>query len=140
MVIDTSAIVAILFDEPDHRLYGEAIEAAGVRLVSAVTRVELSFVIEGRKRDAGRERLERFFRLTGAEIVAVTPQQAETAIGAFRRFGRGRHPAAFNIGDCFSYALTIAADDTLLFKGGLFKGGDSARTDIRSALPPAASP
>jgi ribonuclease VapC len=131
MVVDTSAIVAILFDEPDLRLYGEAIEAAAVRLVSAVTRVELAFVIEGRKREAGRERLERFFQLTGTEVVAVTPQQAEIAIDAFRRFGRGRHPAALNIGDCFSYALAVATDDVLLFKGDNF-----AQTDIRPAFPP----
>ena len=130
MVIDTSAIVAILFDEPDQRRYGEAIEAATVRFVSAVTRVELAFVIEGRKREAGRERLERFFQLTGAEIVAVTPQQAEIAVDAFRRFGRGRHPASLNIGDCFSYALAAATDHMLLFKGD-----DFSRTDIRPALP-----
>jgi ribonuclease VapC len=133
MVIDTSAIVAILFDEPDHRLYDEAIEAAQVRLVSAVTRVELSFVVEGRKGEAGRERLERFFRFTGTEIVTVTPQQAEIAIDAFRRFGRGRHRAGLNIGDCFSYALAMATDHPLLFKGD-----DFPHTDIRPALPPAA--
>ena len=127
MVIDTSAIVAILFDEPDQQRYGEAIEAATVRLVSAVTRVELAFVIEGRKREAGRE---RFFQLPGAEIVAVTPQQAEIAVDAFRRFGRGRHPASLNIGDCFSYALAAVTDHTLLFKGD-----DFSRTDIRPALP-----
>jgi ribonuclease VapC len=130
MVIDTSAIVAILFDEPDQRGYGEAIEAATVRLVSAVTRVELAFVIDGCKREAGRERLERFFQLTGAEIVAVTPQQAEIAVDAFRRFGRGRHPAGLNIGDCFSYALAAATDHALVFKGD-----DFSRTDIRPALP-----
>lgn len=129
MVIDTSAVIAILFDEPDQRRYVEAIEGAEIRLVSAVTRVELAFVIEGRKREAGRERLERFFRLTGAEIVAVTPQQAEIAIDAFRRFGRGRHRARLNIGDCFSYALAAAADHPLLFKGD-----DFAHTDIRPAL------
>ena len=130
MVIDTSAIIAILFDEPDQRRYGEAIEAAVVRLVSAVTRVELAFVIDGRKREAGRERVERFFRLTGAEIVAVTPQQAEIAVGAFRRYGRGRHRARLNIGDCFSYALAVATDHPLLFKGDDFR-----HTDIRPALP-----
>src|SRR5487761_2088631 len=91
MVIDTSAVVAILFEEEDQLRYAEAIEGASARLDSAVTRFELSFVIEGRKREAGRERLERFFALTGAEIVAVTLQQAEIAIDAFRRFGRGRH-------------------------------------------------
>jgi ribonuclease VapC len=130
MVIDTSAIVAILFDELDQRRYGEAIEAATVRLVSAVTRVELAFVIETRKHEAGRERLDRFFQLTGAEIVAVTPQQAEIAVDAFRRFGRGRHRASLNIGDCFSYALAAATDHALLFKGD-----DFSRTDIRPALP-----
>lgn len=132
MVIDTSAIVAIMFDEPDHRRYDEAIEAAQRRLISAVTRVELSFVVEGRKGEAGRERLERFFRLTGTEIVAVTPAQAEIAIEAFRRFGRGRHRAGLNIGDCFSYALAMASDDALLFKGD-----DFIHTNIRPALPPA---
>ena len=130
MVIDTSAIVAILFGEPDQRRYDEAIEAAQVRLVSAVTRVELAFVVEGRKREAGRESLEQFFRLTGAEIVAVTPQQAEIAIAAFRRFGKGRHRAGLNIGDCFSYALAVATDHPLLFKGN-----DFIHTDLRPALP-----
>src|SRR3954452_5182129 len=64
-----------LAHEPDQLRYGEAIEVATVRLVSAVTRVELAFVIEGRKREVGRERLERFFQLTGTDIVSVTPQQ-----------------------------------------------------------------
>ena len=130
MVIDASAIVAILFDEPDQWRYGEAIETATVRLVSAVTRVELGFVIEGRKREAGQELLERFFQLTGAEIVAVTPHQAEIAADAFRRFGRGRHRASLNIGDCFSYARAAATDHSLLVKGD-----DFIHTDIRPALP-----
>ena len=128
MVIDTSAVVAILFEESDQLRYATAIEAAPMRLVSAVTRVELSFVVEGRKRDAGRERLERFLALIAAEIVAVTPEQATLAIGAFRTFGRGRHPAALNIGDCFSYALASATGYPLLFKGN-----DFIHTDIRAA-------
>lgn len=129
MVIDTSAVVAILFEEEDQLQYAEAIERASARLVSAVTRVELSFVVEGRKREAGRERLERFFALTGADIVAVTPQQATLAVGAFRSYGKGRHPAGLNIGDCFSYALASATGHSLLFKGN-----DFVQTDIRSAL------
>lgn len=129
MVIDTSAVVAILFGESDQRRYDEAIEAAQTRLISAVTRVELAFVVEGRKGDAGRALLEQFFRLTGAEIAAVTPQQAEIAIDAFRRYGKGRHPAGLNIGDCFSYALAIATDHPLLFKGD-----DFVHTDVHSAL------
>ena len=130
MVIDTSAVVAILFDEDDRDRYAEAIEAATTRLVSAVTRVELTFVVEGRKHQAGRERLERFFAMTGTEIVAVTPQQATVAIDAFRRYGKGRrHPAQLNIGDCFSYALASATGHPLLFKGN-----DFVHTDIRAAL------
>jgi ribonuclease VapC len=131
MVIDTSAVVAILFAEADHRLYDDAIEAAPIRLVSAVTRVEMSCVIEERKGDAGRAQLERFFALTGAEVVSVTPQHAEIAFGAFRRFGKGRHRAAMNIGDCFSYALAIATDHALLFKGN-----DFIHTDVRPVLTP----
>jgi ribonuclease VapC len=129
MVIDTSAVVAILFEEEDQLRYAEAIESASTRLVSAVTRVELACVVEGRKGEAGRERLERFFALTGAEVVAVTPQQATLAIGAFRTFGKGRHPAGLNIGDCFSYALASATDRPLLFRGN-----DFVQTDVRSAL------
>ena len=129
MVIDTSAVVAILFQEPDQRRYDEAIADAAVRLVSAVTRVELACVVEGRKGEDGRERLERFFRLTGADVVAVTPAQADLAIDAFRRYGKGRHPAGLNIGDCFSYALAMSTGSPLLFKGD-----DFGRTDVRAAL------
>ena len=130
MVIDTSAIVAILFNEPERRSFSRLIRDAEVRLVSAVGRVEAAFVVEGRKRQAGRERLDRFFHLTGAEIVAVTPEQAELAVDAFRRFGRGRHPAGLNIGDCFAYALAKATSEPLLFKGA-----DFAQTDISAAQP-----
>ena len=72
MVIDTSAIVAVLFDEQDGPLFDKAIETASIRLISAVTRVELTCVVEGRKREAGRERLDRFFALTDIEIISVT--------------------------------------------------------------------
>lgn len=132
MVIDTSAVVAILFQEPDQRRFAEAIAAAPARLVSAVTRAELAFVVEGRKGAEGGVQLERFFRLAGIDVVAVTPLHADLAIGAFRRYGKGRHPAGLNIGDCFSYALALASEQDLLFKGE-----DFAKTDIRAALPAA---
>jgi len=128
MVIDTSAVVAILFQEPDAGRFAEALEEAPVRLLSAVTRVELSFVIEGRKGDAGRDDLELLLRDGGFDVVSVTPQQADIAIGAFRRFGKGRHRAGLNIGDCFSYALAIATDHSLLFKGD-----DFTHTDVKQA-------
>jgi ribonuclease VapC len=130
MVVDTSALVAILFNEPDADRFGRALAAARLRLLSAVTRVELSCVIEGRKRDAGRADLERLLHQGAFEVVSVTQQQAEIAIDGFRRFGKGRHPAGLNIGDCFSYALAIATGYPLLFKGG-----DFIHTDVRSAWP-----
>ena len=129
MVIDTSAVVAILFAEPDADVFVAAIAGAAVRLMSAVTRVELSFVVEGRKGSAGREDLERFLQAGVFDIASVTPQQAELAIEAFRRFGKGRHRAGLNIGDCFVYALASATGHKLLFKGD-----DFIHTDIEPEL------
>jgi ribonuclease VapC len=100
MVIDTSALVAILLGEPDAERFARAVGDAPVRLLSAVNRVELSCVIEGRKGETGRADVEVLLRDGGFDI--VTPQQAEIAIDAFRRFGRGRHRARLNIGDCFA--------------------------------------
>jgi ribonuclease VapC len=129
MVVDTSALVAILLGEPDAERFARALGAAPVRFLSAVTRVELSCVIEGRKGETGRADVELLLRDGGFEVVSVTPQQAEIAVDAFRRFGRGRHRARLNIGDCFSYALAVATDQVLLFKGD-----DFGHTDIRPAL------
>jgi ribonuclease VapC len=128
MVLDTSAIVAILLDEPERQAFDRLIEDDRTRLVSVVTRVEATFVIEGRKGEPGRERLDRFFRLTGAEVVAATPEQVETACEAFRRYGRGRHPAGLNFGDVFAYALAKTTGEPLLFKGEDFN-----KTDIEAA-------
>ena len=117
MVIDTSALLAILLGEPDAERFARAVGDAPVRLLSAVNRVELSCVIEGRKGETGRADVEVLLRDGGFDIVSVTPQQAEIAVDAFRRFGRGRHRARLNIGDCFAYALATATGHTLLFKG-----------------------
>ena len=133
MVVDTSALVAILLGEPDAERFAHALSAAPVRLISAVTRVELSFVIEGRKGETGRADLDLLLRDGGFDIVSVTPQQATIAIEAFRRYGRGRHRAGLNIGDCFSYALAAATDHPLLFKGD-----DFTHTDLQPALPASA--
>jgi ribonuclease VapC len=99
--------------------------ADDVRLISAVTRVEAACVVEGRWGEPGRVGLDRFLRLTNAEIVAVTPDQAELAVETFRRYGKGRHPIGLNIGDCFSYALAKSTSEPLLFKGN-----DFSQTDI----------
>jgi len=130
MVVDTSALVAILLREPDADRFAGALGDAPVRLLSAVTRVELACVIEGRKGEAGRADLERLLSDGEFEVVSVTPHQAMIAIDAFRRYGKGRHPAGLNIGDCFSYALASATGQSLLFKGD-----DFSHTDIPSALP-----
>lgn len=128
MVIDTSAILAMLFDEPEADAFARLVEADPVVLVSAVSRVEATFVIEGRKGDAGRVRLDRFFGLAGAEVVPVSAEQAEVACEAFRRYGKSRHPANLNFGDVFAYALAKTSGEPLLFKGD-----DFSRTDLPSA-------
>jgi ribonuclease VapC len=125
MVIDTSAIIACLLGEPERASLVEALAKDSVKLVSVVGVVETSLVLLGRKRAGGLSDLEAF--LTDGEIVRVPVdvRQAEAAVEAFRRFGRGRHPARLNIGDCFAYALAKTTGEPLLFKGG-----DFARTDI----------
>jgi len=128
MVIDTSAVNACLLDEPERASLVDVIAADPVRLISVVGVVEASLVMIGRKRAGGLSDLEAF--LTDAEIerVSVDVRQAEAAVEAFRRFGRGRHQARLNIGDCFTYALAKATGEPLLFKGQ-----DFARTDIQAA-------
>src|SRR5215469_10257413 len=129
MVVDTSAVVAILLREPEADRFAGMVVDSPLRVMSVVTRVELSFVVEGRLREDGRTDLEQLLRDLRIELAAVTPEQAEIAIEAFRRYGKGRHRAGLNIGDCFSYALAKVMDLPLLFKGG-----DFIHTDIRSAL------
>ena len=129
MVVDTSAVIAVLFNEPDAGQYARALASAATRLISAVTVPQLAFVVEGRKGEIGRAVRERLLDVGGFEVVAVTPESGYAGDHVSRRFGRGRHPAALNIGDCFVYALAVAMEEELLFKGQ-----DFARTDIRSAL------
>lgn len=128
MVIDSSAVIAVLLDEPERLDFDRRIEADPIHLISAVGRVEAGMVIEARKGEAGRQMLDRFLRLIAADIVAVTSQQAELAMEAFRQFGKGRHRAGLNIGDCFAYAASKATGEPLLFKGN-----DFAQTDILPA-------
>jgi ribonuclease VapC len=128
MVLDRSAILAILLDEPERATFTRLIEQDQRRLVSAATLVEVSIVIESRKGEPGRKLLERFLDLTTAEIMPVTADQADLACDAFRRYGKGRHPAGLNLGDVFAYALARATGEPLLFKGN-----DFTRTDIASA-------
>jgi ribonuclease VapC len=127
IVVDTSAIAAILFQEPDAAVFETVLGRAERCAMSAVTRVELSCVVEGRKGEAGRQALEDLLDLLRVEVVPVDLAQVHLAISAFRSFGKGRHPAGLNIGDCFSYALSKSLGEPLLFKGADFMATDVAR-------------
>lgn len=136
MVIDTSALMALLLQEADAPRIAAAIDAASPRLLSAATLPKASIlpgasiVIESRKGETGGLELDLLVYRTGVEVVAVDHDQAEAARAAWRRFGKGRHPAALNFGDCFAYALAKQRGLPLLFRGQ-----DFARTDIATALP-----
>jgi len=125
MVIDTSAIMAILLGESAAGQLVEALEADRTRLVSAATVVETSLVVLGRFGEMGDPQVDRLLRGIGAEVVPVGLEQVAIARDAALRFGRGRHPAALNFGDCFSYALAMESGEPLLFVGE-----DFAKTDV----------
>lgn len=120
MVIDTSALLAILFDEPERRSFNEAIEAAESRALSTATFVEVSMVLESRFGAEGLRDLDLFLERAGIKLVAVDSEQAHVARRAFSQFGKGRHRAGLNYGDCFSYALATVLGEPLLFKGDDF--------------------
>ncbi len=124
MVIDTSAIVAIALNEADAALIEGRIADDPVRLISAATVLEATIVIEARLGDAGGREFDLWLLKIAAEIVAVDAEQAEAARRAWRRYGKGRHPAALNYGGCFSYALALTRGEPLLFKGQDFAGTD----------------
>ncbi len=124
MVIDSSALVAILFDEPEREAIENAIQADAVRLISAVTKLEMGIVMVGRHGpDAGLS-LDRLIEHIAATVVPFDEHQAGIARSAFTRFGKGRHKAALNFGDCAAYALAIAEAEPLLFKGTDFSATD----------------
>ena len=125
MVVDTSALLAILQNEPERRALNEALEAADARRISAATFVEVSIVIEARHGAAGQRDLDLFLERAAIEIVEVDVGQAREARRAFARFGKGRHPAGLNFGDCFAYALAVTLGEPLLFKGE-----DFSKTDV----------
>jgi ribonuclease VapC len=126
MVIDTSALVAILQDEPERREFNEAIEAAETRVMSTATFVETSIVIESRYGAAGLRALDLLIAKAQVDLVAVDTEQAHVARRAFSQFGKGRHPAGLNYGDCFSYALAKVLSAPLLYKGQDFSQTDVA--------------
>lgn len=135
MVIDSSAMIAVLLDEENAARLAQAIDGDTLRLLSAANLLETSIVIESRKGAAGGRELDLLLYRAGIEIVPVDHDQAEIARIAWRRFGKGRHPAGLNYGDCFAYALAKTRREPLLFQGD-----DFSRTDIdRVPLLPASS-
>lgn len=126
MVIDTSALIAILFDEAEGESFRQLIVDSQVRLLGAVSRLEASVIAESRLGRRGTDRLEQLFAKLGPDTVEFTTEHAMRALEAWRRFGKGRHPAALNFGDCCTFALCKATGEPLLAKGD-----DFARTDVK---------
>jgi ribonuclease VapC len=125
MVIDTSVLLAVPLQQPNASRVALALEASSSRMLFAASLLEASIVIESRKGDAGGREFDLLLYHGGIEVVGVDQDQAETARAAWRRFGKGRHPAGLNYGDCFAYALAKSRHLPLLFRGD-----DFSQTDI----------
>lgn len=128
IVLDSSVLVAILLGEPGAEALSDAVLAAPIRRMSAATLVEVGMVMQGRRGDVGARELDLLLAQFSVETVPLTAAHAALARDAFRTFGKGRHPAGLNLGDCFSYALAVALDEPLLFVGD-----DFGQTDVRVA-------
>ncbi len=130
MIVDTSALIAILRDEPEAAACARAIEAASHRRISAANFLEAAIVIDGTRDPVASRRFDDLLKEAQLVIEPVTEAQAKMAREAYRDFGRGSgHPAKLNFGDCFAYALSRSSGEPLLFKGN-----DFAHTDIAPAL------
>ena len=128
MIVDSSALLAVLNRESDAERYEEAMVAAPKCRMSVANILETCIVAESRGGAAGAHDLDLLLESLGIEPVPVTVEQMKAARQAWRRFGRGNHPAALNFGDCFAYALASVTGEPLLFKGG-----DFPQTDVRAA-------
>lgn len=128
MIIDTSALLAILLGEPDSGRYEDAIAGAWPRRMSAIALLEAAMVVESRSGAKAGHELDVLLEKAAVELVPVTSEHANAARLAWRRFGKGNHRAALNFGDCFAYALAKTTGEPLLFKGE-----DFSHTDIEPA-------
>ena len=128
MIVDTSAVLAILFSEADANRYETAIAQATHCRMSVANLVEAAMVVESRVGPSGGDQLDILVERSPIELVPVTLEQAQVARRTWRRFGKGNHPAGLNFGDCFAYALAETTREPLLFKGS-----DFSLTDIESA-------
>ena len=129
MIVETSAVLAILFNESDGETYARAISEAESRRMSAASFVEAAVVVEAQTKESGSRQFDAFFRRAGIVIEPVTEEQAHVARQAYTDFGKGRHAAGLNFGDCFAYALAKVTGEPLLFKGQDFR-----KTDVQAAV------
>jgi ribonuclease VapC len=125
MVLDTSALLALLLDEAEAEEFRAAVEEDAIRLVSAATLLETALVIEARKGEPGGRELDALIHKAEVVVVPVDADHVSEARRAYRRFGKGRHAAGLNFGDVFAYALARTSGEALLFKGDGF-----AKTDV----------
>ena len=128
MIVDSSAVLAILFGEPDARRHAAAIMGAHPCRMSVANVLESSIVVESRGGEAAAHDLDALLARAEIELVPVTVEHLEAARRAWRRYGKGNHPASLNFGDCFAYALAKTTAEPLLFKGN-----DFSRTDVDPA-------
>ena len=129
MVVDSSAVLAILFDEPERDSFSDALADAGVRLMSTVNALETAVVVSSRKGPYGAREFDLLLHRAEVEVVPFTHDHLRLARDAYERYGKGRHPAGLNLGDCCAYALSRHAGEPLLFKGN-----DFPRTDVTPAV------
>jgi len=129
MVLDSSAILAILFREPERDAFATAVSDADVRLVSSVNAFEAAIVILARKGPTAAREFDLLLHVADIEVVPFSDAHFRIAREAYRHFGKGRHAAGLNLGDCCAYALSRHSGEPLLFKGD-----DFPKTDVSSAL------
>lgn len=125
MVIDTSALLAIFLAEPERQRFLKLLTDTETRLMSAANVLETGIVLEAKRGEAAGREFDLFVVRTNLEVIAVDAEQVEIARSAWRKYGKGRHPAGLNFGDCFAYALAKSVDEPLLCKGS-----DFMQTDI----------
>ena len=127
MVVDTSALCAVLFDEPEGQEFSRLLATEDRKFLSALTALEVGMVVESRWGPEGTQRLETLLDLACIDVVAIDASLSEVALDGWRRFGKGRHRAGLNLGDCASYALAKVLHQPLLYKGDDFTFTDVAR-------------
>lgn len=129
MIVDTSAVIAILLGEPETEAFSRALADDPKRMISAFSALESAIVIEAKKGEAGGIELDLLLHRAQIEIISLNTDQVELALTAWRKYGQGNHPAGLNIGDCCAYALAKYSGEPLLFKGT-----DFSQTDIRPVI------